>query len=108
MSIVTDSKGVEDAKDHEACNVFGLYKLFASPEEQASLAARYRAGGLGYGHAKQELFDVVNSQLQAPRARYDELMSKPEEVREILDDGAIRARAIARQTLDRVRAAVGL
>jgi tryptophanyl-tRNA synthetase len=108
MSIVTDSKGVEDAKDHEACNVFGLYKLFASPEEQASLAARYQAGGLGYGHAKQELFDVVNSQLQAPRARYDELMSKPEEVREILDDGAIRARAIARQTLDRVRAAVGL
>ena len=108
MSIVTDSKGVDDSKDPANCNVFQLFKLFATPAQQADLADRYRAGGLGYGHAKQELFELVNSQLQAPRERYDALMAKPEEVREILDDGASRARAIARATLDRVRGAVGL
>jgi tryptophanyl-tRNA synthetase len=108
MSIVTDSKGVEDAKDPDTCNVFQLYKLFATPDQQADLASRYRAGGLGYGHAKQELFEVVNSGLMAPRERYTALMDNPEEVREVLDNGAIRARKIARATLDRVRGAVGL
>jgi tryptophanyl-tRNA synthetase len=108
MSIVTDSKGVDDSKDPTNCNVFQLFKLFATPAQQSDLADRYRAGGLGYGHAKQELFELVNSQLQAPRERYDALMAKPEEVREILDDGASRARAVARATLDRVRGAVGL
>lgn len=108
MSIVTDSKGVDDAKDPDTCNVFQLYKLFATPDQQADLASRYRAGGLGYGHAKQELFEVVNSGLMGPRERYMALMDKPEEVREILDNGAIRARKIARATLDRVRGAVGL
>ena len=108
MSIVTDSKGVEDAKDPDTCNVFQLYKLFATPDQQADLASRYRAGGLGYGHAKQELFEVVNSGLMAPRERYMALMDRPEEVRDILDNGAIKARKIARATLDRVRGAVGL
>jgi len=108
MSIVTDSKGVDDPKDPDTCNVFQLYKLFATPDQQADLAARYRAGGLGYGHAKQELFEVVNNSLSEPRSRYDALMANPQEVREILDDGASRARAVARQTLDRVRQATGL
>ena len=108
MSIVTDSKGVDDPKDPDTCNVFQLYKLFATPDQQADLAARYRAGGLGYGHAKQELFEVVNNSLSEPRSRYDALMANPEEIREILDDGASRARAVARQTLDRVRQATGL
>ena len=108
MSIVTDSKGVDDPKDPDTCNVFQLYQLFASEAQQADLAERYRAGRLGYGHAKQELFELANSQLSAPRAHYDQLMANPEEVRKILDDGAVRARAVARETLDRVRGAVGL
>src|SRR5262249_15615321 len=52
MSIVTDSTSVADPKDPDRCNVFALYSLFATPEEQAELAARYRAGGMGYGEAK--------------------------------------------------------
>jgi tryptophanyl-tRNA synthetase len=107
MGIVTDSKGVEDPKDPDTCNVFGLYKLFASAEQQAELAARYRAGGLGYGHAKQALFEVLNAQLEAPRERYDHLVAHPDEVRAILADGAAKARITARSTLDRVRSAAG-
>src|SRR5262245_55883018 len=61
MSIVTDSSKVEDPKDPERCTVFALYSLFASPEEKAALAARYRAGGMGYGEAKQLLYDKIES-----------------------------------------------
>ena len=108
MSIVTDSKGVDDPKDPETCNVFGLYTLFATADQQTELAERYRAGGLGYGHAKQALFDVVNEQIADSRDRYDHLMAHPNEVRSILEDGASRARKTARATLDRVRSASGL
>src|SRR5262245_16803826 len=51
MAIKTDSTPVEAPKNPEKCNLFTLYKLFASPEQQAALAARYRAGGMGYGEA---------------------------------------------------------
>ena len=108
MSIVTDSKGVDDPKDPDDCNVFQLYKLFANPDQQADLAARYRAGGLGYGHAKQELYELVEKRLAEPRERYNAFLSDEEKLREILEYGASKARVVARSTLDRVRTAVGL
>ena len=108
MSIVTDSKGVDDPKDPDACNVFRLYKLFATAEQQAELASQYRAGGLGYGHAKQALFEVVDAQIDASRDRYNHLKANPDEIRAVLEDGANRARITARSTLDRVRSASGL
>ena len=108
MSIVTDSRGVDDPKDPDTCNVFQLYKLFSTKEQQADLAERYRAGGLGYGHAKQELYELIEIRLAEPRERYNELLSKPEELRFILDNGAIKARQKARCTLEKVRCAVGL
>ena len=108
MGIVTDSKGVDEPKDPDTCHVFSLYKLFATPEQQADLAAQYRAGGLGYGHAKQALFEVVDGQLAEARERYDHLMANPDEVRQVLAEGAERARVTARATLDRVRSASGL
>lgn len=108
MSIVTDSKGVEDAKDPETDNVFALYKLFASPEQAADLARRYRAGGLGYGHAKQELFEVMDARLGPARERYEALMADPDRVVAILEDGAARARPVARGVLERVRDAIGV
>lgn len=108
MKIVTDSKDVDEPKDPETCSVFALYKLFATAQQQADLAARYRAGGMGYGHAKQELFEVMDAQLAEPRARYAELKAHPERVDEILASGAARARPVAQATLARVRAAMGL
>ena len=58
MSIKTDSKGMEEPKDPDTCNVFQLYKLFATPEQQEEMRARYIAGNYGYGHAKQALFEA--------------------------------------------------
>ena len=108
MSIVTDSTALEDPKDPETCNVFALYRLFASAAETAALAERYRAGGMGYGNAKQELFEVVDRQLASPRARYAELRADPAHIQSLLAAGAAQARPVAHATLRRVRDAIGL
>jgi len=108
MSIQTDSTPMEEPKNPDTCNVFALYKLFATPEQTSDLAARYRAGGLGYGHAKQELFEVMDATLAEPRERYDDLIAHPEQVSGILDAGALRARAVAKETMKIVRDRVGL
>lgn len=108
MGIVTDSKGVDDVKDPDTCNVFSLYKLFATPDQVAALAARYRAPGLGYGHAKQELFEVMDAQLAPARERYEALLAEPDRLDAVLADGAHRARRLALSVLGRARDACGL
>ncbi|WP_459556511.1 tryptophan--tRNA ligase [Lacunimicrobium album] len=108
MSIKTDSKAVEDPKDPETCPVFTLYKLFANAEQQEALAARYRAGGMGYGEAKQQLFEAAMEYFGSARTRREQLVANPSEVHDILKAGAQRARAKAQATLTRAREACGL
>ena len=107
MQIVTDSTPLEDPKDPEGCNVFNLYKLFATPEEQAELAAKYRGGHFGYGHAKQALFEVMDAHVAPARERYDAMMANTDELEDFLRGGADKARVKAREVLDRARDAVG-
>lgn len=108
MSIVTDSSKVEDPKDPERCNVFALYSLFATADEKAALAARYRAGGMGYGEAKQALLAKIEEYFAAARAKRKELTARPDYVEEVLRKGAQRARAEAQATMAQVREAVGM
>ncbi|MEN9359184.1 MAG: hypothetical protein RL095_719 [Verrucomicrobiota bacterium] len=108
MKITTNSQGVEEVKDPETCNIFALYKLFANDEQQAELAARYRAGGLGWGHAKQALFEVVDAHLAPMREKYEALIADKATLDAILDEGAARARVIASATMGRLRKAAGL
>jgi len=108
MSIKTDSTPVEEPKNPETCSVFTLFKLFANEEQQAALAAKYRAGGMGYGEAKQALFDAAMEYFAAARTRREELEKSPDIVEDILKAGASRAREVGRQVLDRVRSACGL
>jgi tryptophanyl-tRNA synthetase len=108
MSIVTDSKTVADPKDPETCNVFALYSLFADEQERAALAARYQAGGMGYGEAKQMLLEKIDTYFGPARERRKELMRHPEVVEDMLRKGAQKARAEARQTMALVREAVGM
>lgn len=108
MSIKTDSKAVEDPKDPETCPVFTLYKLFANAEQQDTLAARYRAGGMGYGEAKQQLFEAAMEYFGPARTRREQLVANPSEVHDILKAGAQRARTKAQATLTRAREACGL
>jgi tryptophanyl-tRNA synthetase len=108
MSIKTDSQPVEAPKDPDTCHIFTLYKLFASPEQQAVLAGRYRAGGMGYGEAKQALFELARDYFAPARERREKLAADPATVQDILRDGANRARAKGAEVLDRARKAVGL
>ena len=108
MSIKTDSTPVEAPKDPERCNLFALYKLFASPEQQAALAARYRAGGMGYGEAKQALFEAALAYFAVAREKRQKLAADPATIEDILQAGARRARAKGAQVLDRARKACGL
>jgi len=108
MSIKTDSTPVESPKDPEACHIFTLYKLFASPEQQTILAARYRAGGMGYGEAKQALFEAAWAYFETARQRRAEWEARPQDLEAVLMSGAAKARAKGQQVLNRVRNACGL
>jgi tryptophanyl-tRNA synthetase len=107
MSIVTDSKSVADPKDPEKCTVFALYSMFATVEEREALADRYRAGGMGYGEAKQLLFDKINAYFEPARERRKQLLQDLGYVEEVLRKGALKARAEAQQTMALARSAVG-
>ncbi len=108
MRIVTDSTPLELPKDPGPCNVFALYKLFASDDERADLDARYRVAGFGYGTAKKALFEKVWTYFEPFRKRREELQKDPSYVEAILKDGAERARVEVRKTLSAARRAVGL
>jgi tryptophanyl-tRNA synthetase len=108
MNIVTDSKGLEDKKDPETCNIVALYRLFATAAEVEDMKSKYRAGGYGYGHAKLALLEKIEAHFGPLRARYDELKRNPAQIEEALQTGAARARKEARVVLDRVRKACGV
>src|SRR5438132_13203708 len=92
MAINTDSQPVEAPKNPETSNIFALYKLFASREQQAALATRYRAGGMGYGEAKQALFELAMDHFATARRKREKLAADVETIEGILRDGARRAR----------------
>jgi tryptophanyl-tRNA synthetase len=108
MSIVTDSTPLEAPKDPEGSTILALYRQVASPAEVEEMEAEFRAGGVGYGHFKQRLFERLWEYFAPLRERREALLRDPEGVEEVLRDGARRARAVARETMDRVRSAVGL
>jgi len=108
MRIVTDSKGVEEPKDPETCNLFGVYKLFASAERQAEMAEAYRNGGLGYGTLKQELYELIDQYVAPGREVYQRYMDDLGQLDDILAEGAAQAKALARPTLTAVRRAIGI
>ena len=108
MKIVTDSTPVEETKEPEKCNVFALLKLVASEEELAEWENKYRAGGMGYGEAKKRLAELMIEYFEPYRAKRTELENNINHVKEILSDGAKRAKAVATETLAKARNAVGL
>ena len=107
MKIVTNSQPPEEPKNPDDSVIFEIYRAFASPAEQAALRQRY-AEGIGWGEAKQALFEKINEELAPARERYQELTARPAQIEEILRAGADKARREARQRLAQVRATVGI
>jgi tryptophanyl-tRNA synthetase len=107
MRIVTDSRLPGEPKDAENAHLYTLYRAFASAEESASFRAALE-DGMGWGDAKQALCDLLERDLADMRARYGELIAKPERIEEILLAGAEKARKISIPFAARLREAVGL
>ncbi len=108
MQIVTDSTPLEDPKNPDTCNVYALYRLFATEEETSQMAEQYRAGGFGYGHAKKALLEVMEREMGPHREKREALEKDLDYVNDVLREGGQKARAAARETLDKARAAMGL
>ncbi len=107
MKIQTDSTPLEDPKNPDQCHVFALYQLLASAEEVADLRAQYLQGGMGYGTAKQALFEVVLKRFESERERFNYYQEHPDEVQIALLKGAQKAKEVAAETLLRVRQKIG-
>lgn len=105
--IVTDSKLPGEAKDPDDSHLFTLYQAFAEREQSAQLREDLLAG-LAWGDAKQRLFELLNEQLGEPRERYHQLISRPQDIEDTLQEGAVKARKIATPFLAQLREAVGL
>lgn len=105
--IVTDSRLPGEAKDPDSAHLFTLYRAFASIEQSAQVHADLCAG-LAWGEAKQQLFELLDNQLAEPRERYHELLARPQDLEDILQAGAVKARGIATPFLAELREAVGL
>jgi tryptophan--tRNA ligase len=107
MSIQTDSTPLEAPKDPDNCNVFALYKLLATEAQTAQMAANYRGGNYGFGHAKTALYELILEKFAQPRERFAYYMDHLSQVDEILREGAEKASQVAKQTLQRVREKLG-
>ena len=107
MKIKTDSAPPEEPKSTEGSIIFDLYKEFATPEQIAELAKRYQSG-IGWGHAKEALFEAMDAHITPMRERYSALMADKTELDFILAQGAERARLQARAVLKRIRSVAGM
>ena len=107
MSIQTDSTPLEAPKDWKTCNCFAIYSLLASEEELKIMKSNYEAGGYGYGHAKQALFDLICKTFAEERNRYNHYITHPKEVEKALAVGAKKATVVANDVLGRVRKKLG-
>ena len=108
MGITTSSEGLDEPKDPTICNVFKLFSLLASKQEKDAMAEKYRAGGYGFGHAKLDLLAKVEDIFSPMRDTYEDLMKRPDHIRDILSQGSKKARAEAIIKLNQIQDLLGL
>jgi len=107
MRIVTDSRLPGEPKDPDSSALFTIFRAFASEAESQAFRTALE-DGIGWGEAKQVLFERIEADVAPMRARYDELMARPAQIEAALQEGARKARAIARPLVAELRDAIGL
>ncbi len=107
MAIETDSKGLDEPKDPETCNVVAIYSLLADSEQIKDMEEKYRSGGYGYGHAKLELLRIILEKFEEPRKRFNHFMDNRGLLDLELEKGAAKAKLVAANVLKRVRKSLG-
>lgn len=108
MSIETDSTPLEEPKNPDTCKVFAIYALIASSQKTEEMRGKYLGGNYGYGHAKKELLELILETYQKEREIFNYYMNNLPELEKKLQEGAEKTRVIARQTLHKVRASLGM
>ena len=108
MKIPTNSQEVEEVKNPDECSIFSIYCHLSSEEEQQGLRQRYLAGGLGWGHVKQELFEKLEEVMGGQRDRYFELLANRQYLDDILKQGAYKVQEKAQKTIQRIRKISGI
>lgn len=106
-SIKTDSTPMEEPKNPDSDNVFAIYKLLGSSDQNELMRKKYLAGNFGYGHAKQELFELIVQKFSKERAAFNYFMNNTQELDKKLEIGEAKARVVALEVLDRVRKKLG-
>jgi len=107
MSIVTDSTALEEPKNPDEDTTFKLFSLLASPEDVEMMRQNYLAGGYGYGHAKQALYELIIKKYAKERELFNYYINNLPEIDKKLHEGAEKAKAIATPVLQRVREKLG-
>ena len=107
MGIATDSTPLEAPKDPDSCTVFALYALIADSADVTEMRKKYQSGGFGYGHAKQALYEAILERFSDARTKFDDFMANPEALEAQLQKGAVKARGVAQEVLQRVRKNLG-
>ena len=107
MSIVTDSKGIDDKKNPEECNIFNIYALLAKDDQIIKMRKKYESGGFGYGDAKKELQNLILEKFRKPREKYFDLIKNYDHLNSVLEIGEKKAKIIAQEVLERVRIKLG-
>ncbi|QOG12700.1 tryptophan--tRNA ligase [Arcobacter sp. FWKO B] len=108
MGIVTDSTPLEEPKDYTNCNVYNLCKLFMNEDELRVLRDKYATPNMGYGHFKLDLLEAITKYFEPFQEKKDFYTQNPDIVKDILSDGAKKARIIAKAKLEILREIVGL
>jgi len=108
MSIPTDSKGIEEAKDPTTDKVFALHALFAGTDELTALSERYTKGGIGYKESKEILIKNISAFIKPLREKRERIAMDVDNVLEILEEGGRRAKAVADAKMDEVREKIGV
>jgi tryptophanyl-tRNA synthetase len=107
MQIVTNSLEPGEPKEWQGSALYSVYASFASAEQRTAMQEAF-AGGIAWGEAKQQTFELINAELAEARERYEALMAEPGRIEQVLRHGADRARAYATPFMERIRTAVGI
>ncbi|MEX1002895.1 MAG: tryptophan--tRNA ligase [Crocinitomicaceae bacterium] len=105
--IVTDSLELEAPKDPDSCNAFAIYALLAEEEKVTEMRKNYEAGGWGYGHTKNAIFELILEQFKEEREKFNYYMENKEELDKVLTEGAAKAKLVADEVLLRIRKKLG-
>jgi tryptophanyl-tRNA synthetase len=105
--ILTNLLEPGEPKDADNSTVFQMWQAFATPEQTKAMRQAF-AEGIAWGEAKKQLYELINNQVGEAREKYESLLANPVYIEEVLQAGAVKARAESKPFLEKIRSAVGI